>query len=33
VIAAGAINGERFLTCLTQSFVPTLTPVDIVIMD
>jgi hypothetical protein len=27
------ISGERFLTYLTQSFVPTLTPGDIVIMD
>jgi hypothetical protein len=29
----GLINGERFLTYLTQSFVPTLRPGDIVIMD
>ena len=29
----GLINGERFLTYLTQSFVPTPTPGNIVIMD
>ena len=29
----GLINGERFLTYLTQSFVPALRLGDIVIMD